>query len=348
MYGGWGCWFHLKTTERTVVRGEDLTTRTEQLNIYSKLSEIMSGKKLAANGIATIEEFVSKESAANLLKELKDANDPERAFSRNCAFPRIVSPNRVTYEVPDAANAFRSTNLLEVAVDIRDLLSVAVPGTIFKVTMISAARDHNPKPLKLHSDNLDRNSKGMYRAILYLNDVDVNNGAFRYVANSHLSENNSLENDSFTLTENLVDCTGAAGTLVIFNAYGIHGRAPCSKPRYSISFEFFPIELARRNNSVSILQGNLTRKVVENIDLFSIVGRDHANNHLYDDFKGKFYCPTSHSDFDSPKYTTSARKALLVLVSTVAARITPLGVQRLIVKAKSLIYNGAKRLAKVP
>ena len=101
--------------------------------------------------------------------------------------------------------------------------------------MLSAARDHNLESLDLHSDNLDLNPHGMYRAILYLNDVNKSNGAFRYSIKSHCTDHkysHFVNNNEFI--DDIIECIAPAGSLVLFNAYGIHGRNPCLHPRYSL------------------------------------------------------------------------------------------------------------------
>ena len=83
--------------------------------------------------------------------------DSKRTFAKNGAFIRNLSPGRVCYDIPDAANSLRSTNLLELAINIRDLICSDEMNSSLKLTMLSAACDHDPNALALHSDNIDFN-----------------------------------------------------------------------------------------------------------------------------------------------------------------------------------------------
>ena len=277
----------------------------------------MLASDLRKNGVVVIENFLDPESTSLLLDEVKRSTHPNFALSPKSGYIRSISPGRMTYEIPDAANSLRSINLLELAIDIRDLILSSETNISLKLTMLSAARDHNLESLDLHSDNLDLNPHGMYRAILYLNDVNKSNGAFRYSIKSHCTDHqysHFVNNNEFI--DDIIECIAPAGSLVLFNAYGIHGRNPCLHPRYSLSFEFLPECMAKRNNSVSILQGNLSNKVLDNIHLFSIVGSDPNKNHLYDQLTDKFYCPTTYSDFIAPTYSASLRRAFKILIKT--------------------------------
>ena len=283
---------------------------------------------LENDGVIILPGFVNQETVDILARELKSQAAKSSSHCRNGAYPRTVSPGRLSYDIPDAANALRSCNLLELAIDVRSCIQISETDLALKSTMISGACDHDPRELKLHSDNLDFNEHSMYRAILYLNDVDTHNGAFRYSRGSHKSDHQQshyIGNPEDI--EDIVECSGDAGTLVLFNAYGIHGRNPCNDPRYSISFEFIPELLAKRNNSISILQGNLSQRVIDNINLFRIEDINPQGKHLFDDLTGKFWCPTTQYDYTSPQFTLSIRAVLRLWINTTLARITPVGLQ---------------------
>ena len=287
-------------------------------------------EELQKQGITIIKGFISKHDACTLQSELNLLASKRFALTRHAASIRLSALGRISFDIPDAANTLHSRNLLEDAIDISRVLNLSIPTELepnFKLTMLSAACDHDSKELRLHSDNLDLCSFGMFRAILYLSDSDTDSGAFRYALGSHTAKhdcNHYYNSSNHSL--NIHECTGNAGDLVLFNGYGIHGRNPCLKSRHSISFEFLPEVMAKRNNSVSILQGRLTEKVIENIRLFSIPSNQESGK-LQDSLDGKFWCPTTQYDRKRPVFIEGVRFHLAASLVTIISRLIPIQLQ---------------------
>ena len=287
-------------------------------------------EELQKQGITIIKGFIAKPDACALRSELNLLASKRFALTRHAASIRLSASRRVSFDIPDAANTLHSRNLLEDAIDISRVLDLSIPTELepnFKLTMLSAACDHDSKELRLHSDNIDLCSFGMFRAILYLSDSDTNSGAFRYALGSHATKHDcSHYHNSSNHDFDIHECTGNAGDLVLFNGYGIHGRNPCVKSRHSISFEFLPEVMAKRNNSVSILQGRLTEKVIENIRLFSIPLNQESGK-LQDALDGKFWCPTTQYDRKRPIFIEGVRFHLIASFITIISRLIPLQIQ---------------------
>ena len=287
-------------------------------------------KELREEGLTIIRSFIGRHDAHELESEIRLLASKDLSLTRHAASIRLSSLGRISFDIPDAANTLRSRNLLEDAVDISRILALASPDDSqpnFKLTMLSAACDGDSKELKLHSDNLDMHTFGMFRAILYLSDCNVNSGAFRYALGSHTLEHDCDHyHDSCKHSLDIRECTGNPGDLVLFNGYGIHGRNPCIKSRYSISFEFLPEVMAARNNSVSILQGRLSEKVIENISLFSIPSKQGPGR-LEDSLEGKFWCPTTQYDRARPIFIQGVRFHLAASFITLFSRLVPLWIQ---------------------
>jgi len=274
-------------------------------------SKVNTSQKLLNEGVVVINNFLSNDTVKKIKQEIDIISSSSKSLSRLGVIIKNKSLNRESFDIPDAANVIRSTNLLEYAIQIKDLIRKSFDNSEknidLKLTMLSISLDSEPNEISLHSDNLNFSKIGMFRGIIYLSDSDKNSGAFRYLKGSHYNDHkvtHYISNKNKTFKSNQIkECEAKSGSLVLFNAYGIHGRNSCKKSRLSISFEFLPSKLAKRNNSVSIIQGHLTDKVISNINLFTILLKDDNNNLIIDDqLKEKFWCPTTAYDFNNRKY----------------------------------------------
>ena len=308
------------------MKGQNFEKNYLSFQISKKQSE-----EFNKNGVVIIDDFLSKETINDIRQDVEKLASPSRSLSRLSVFVRKKSPGRESFDIPDAASALRSCNLLECAIDIKDIITQSLDindELNLKLTMLSCSSDCDPQPLKLHSDNLNFSQLGMFRAIIYLTDSDVNSGAFRYVKGTHL-ENHNIEhnlgsNRNYDKNK-MKECIAPAGSLVLFNAYGVHGRNPCDLPRLSISFEFLPKKIARRNDSVSILQGYLSDKVISNIDLFSIeIKEKNKKQFIGDNLSEKFWCPTTQYNRSNRIYIKGIKYHLKAIIITYISSILPL------------------------
>ena len=295
---------------------------------------------LASRGVVIVRGFLDPDKNCALTTELKECFSSKAKGSIKGAYLRQVGFQRRSLDIPDAGYVIRSLNLYEEAISICQIIKQAVSPVNaqcdpsgFRLTMLSASVDSDPDRLELHSDNLDRQKVGMFRAILYLSDADESSGAFQYVQGSHQDDHNldhyiGKRNIPIT-SENLLSCNGKAGDLVIFNAYGIHGRHPCINPRTSLSFEFLPANIALRNDGISLTPGHLTPKVIKSISLFSnpIFSKIGDQPIIGDQLTGKFWCPTTQYFSKPPIYMLPSKSQMGRIFASAILAFLPLSLQ---------------------
>jgi len=78
-----------------------------------------------------------------------------------------------------------------------------------------------------------------------------------------------LNNDEVKkLSHNIFDFVGNPGDLMIINTWGFHEKK-CNDERIMLRFEFQPNHLIVTRASIDINNLNLTKKVIENFDIFT-------------------------------------------------------------------------------
>jgi len=301
---------------------------------------------LAKQGVVIIRGFLDSDKTCALKAELEECFSSKAKGSIKGAYLRQVGFRRRSLDIPDAGYVIRSLNLYEEAISIYEIIQQAVSSgksqsdlSNFRLTMLSASVDSDPDKLELHSDNLDRQKVGMFRAILYLSDADESSGAFQYVQGSHENDHNldhyaNLKNIPSNAGK-LLSCNGEAGDLVVFNAYGIHGRNPCINPRTSLSFEFLPATIALRNDGISLTPGHLSPKVLNAISLFSNTIVSEKDNRLIidDQLTGKFWCPTTQYFSTPPVYMLPSTSQMRRIFVSAALSLLPLSLQNKVKRA---------------
>ena len=291
---------------------------------------------LASRGVVIIRGFLDPHKTRALKTELEECFSSKAKGSIKGAYLRQVGFRRRSLDIPDAGYVIRSLNLYEEAITVSEIIRQTVSSenpSDFRLTMLSASVDSDPDKLELHSDNLDRQKVGMFRAILYLSDADESSGAFQYVQGSHQDDHNldhyANQKNIGTSSEKLLSCNGEAGDLVIFNAYGIHGRNPCINPRTSLSFEFLPATIAFRNDGISLTPGHLSPKVLKSISLFSnTILSEKDNRPIIDDqLSGKFWCPTTQYFSTPPVYMLPSTSQMRRIFVSAVLSLLPLSLQ---------------------
>lgn len=302
---------------------------------------------LAKQGVVIIKDFLDPDKTHALKSELAECFASEARGSIKGAYLRQVGLRRRSLDIPDAGYVVRSLNLYEEAISISEIIRQTVSQenspsdqSEFRLTMLSASVDSDPDRLELHSDNLDRQKVGMFRAILYLSDADESSGAFQYIQGSHEDDHDldhyAAHANILMSADKLLSCNGTAGDLVVFNAYGIHGRNPCINPRTSLSFEFLPATIALRNDGISLTSGHLTPKVLKSISLFSNPILSNTGDHLIidDQLSGKFWCPTTQYYSTPSKYMLLSKSQIQRILSSAVLSLIPLSLQN---KAKGAL-----------
>lgn len=101
--------------------------------------------------------------------------------------------------------------------------------------------------------HIDKEARKIFKIIVYLHDVDENNGAFQYLSPAVTSEvakslryksgyirNQTME--EVISASNYKSCTGVAGTVVFAATHNIfhRGKIPVTSDRYSVFFDYTP------------------------------------------------------------------------------------------------------------
>lgn len=318
----------------------EIQSNTLQDQLMSLVNAQNASSILAKQGVVIIKGFLDSDKTHALKSELSECFSSRARGSIKGAYLRQVGFRRRSLDIPDAGYIVRSLNLYEEAISISEIIRQTVsqensPSDLseFRLTMLSASIDSDPDRLELHSDNLDRQKVGMFRAILYLSDADESSGAFQYVQGSHEHDHDLdhyvAHKNMLMSADKLLSCNGTAGDLVVFNAYGIHGRNPCINPRTSLSFEFLPATIALRNDGISLTSGHLSSKVLKSISLFSNPILSQAGDHLIidDQLSGKFWCPTTQYYSKPPNYMLPSKSQIQTILASAVLSLIPLSLQ---------------------
>jgi len=183
-----------------------------------------------------------------------------------------------------------SINVLELAIDIFDLVVPLSKKDDYIVTNIEIFSEvGNKKRLFWHCDK----RKIAYKALLYLKTSAASSGGLEYMWGTHTPEFahtverklSSAEIDC--LSRNIVDCSGVAGDLVMFDVFGFHCKKECVNERRALFFEFQTATSNRSKAYININNQQLTQKVLsklkyfrmgDNSDLYGTHGLDGLNN----------------------------------------------------------------------
>ena len=228
---------------------------------------------LRRDGLKIVEGFLTTQELSLLTAEANDLFDDKNFLngSRRSIF-LSRRPNLSYKSIQDPLYAFRSINLLEICLRVYKLILESNPYNEDQwiLTNVDCFREKNKQPLNWHTDL----RQGMIRGILYLSDADISSGSFRYMVGTHVRDydvDHHLSSEKIAeLSENIINCNGKAGDLVLFDSMGFHGNNPRLDTRTNIIFEFQPVnknsDFPRSN--LSLLSSNLSPEVIKNIDVF--------------------------------------------------------------------------------
>lgn len=182
----------------------------------------------------------------------------------------IYSVDKKTYQVREVflpVQNIKSLNLLELSINIHEMLFKDEDNMILTNLMVNSEKG-NHSELKMHTDNrID-----LIRATIYLTDADQDSGGFFYVKNSskrdYYVKHEVDDETKKKLEKDVVDCSGNAGDLIIFNSYGFHGKHKCVNERRTIIFEFQKKKSKFPKASININNLNLSKTVINNLHVF--------------------------------------------------------------------------------
>ena len=224
---------------------------------------------LQKNGIQLIKSFISKKKIEILISEINEyLNEPIFNSIHGSVWQgsQYMPGGKLLKLIPNVSR-IRSINILEIAVDVANLLPNRKE---IKLTNIEIESEKNNNDvLDWHTDR----RRGMIRAQIYLKGGDKNSGTFQYMQNTHNLDHDvehHLDSGEIKkLNHNIFDCVGDTGDLMIFDTWGFHAKKKCVDERIMLRLEFQPNHLMGTRASIDINNLNLTKKVMENFDIFT-------------------------------------------------------------------------------
>lgn len=182
----------------------------------------------------------------------------------------VYSVDKKKYQVREVflpIKNINSINMLELAIKIHKILFKIEDNMILTNLMVNSEKG-NSNELKMHTDN----RTNLIRATIYLNEAGKNSGGFFYVRNSSKRDYYiTHEVDEITkkkLKKDIVDCSGNAGDIIMFDSYGFHGKHRCMDERRTIIFEFQKKDSSHPKASININNLKLSKLVMENLHIF--------------------------------------------------------------------------------
>lgn len=249
---------------------------------YSNETILIEKKNKKFNGIYLSKNFLDKEVLNKINEEIDQLIDKPVC---NSNIRGSIIDNSVLKQISIPSLSIESSNILEIACLVFDELKNLVEVDDYIVTNIQIfSEKNNNKPLNWHTDN----RQGMYRAQIYLKGGNENSGGFLYMKgtnNINHEVKHALSNQEIVRMNSLVvDCSGNEGDLIIFDSYGFHGKYPCPMERRTIMFEFQHKHSDYIKSSVIIDNKKLSKKVIDNLQLFSPGNKKNYKGHGLDNF----------------------------------------------------------------
>ncbi len=241
---------------------------------------------LKENGVQLIKSFINKEKLEILISEINEYfNDPIFNSINGSIWQgsQYLPGEKLLKFIPNVSR-IRSINILEIAVDVANLLPNRKEIKLTNIVIDSEINNNNV--LDWHTDR----RRGMVRAQINLKGSDKDSGTFLYMQNTHNLDHDVehyLNKDEIKkLSHSIFDCMSDSGDLMIIDTWGFHGKKKCVDERIMLRFEFQPNYLMETRASIDINNLNLTKKVIENLDIFTptheIKNKCYKSNHGLD------------------------------------------------------------------
>ncbi len=246
------------------------------------LNSIIEDKNNFSNTGVFVKKSFLDEKKLNLL-----LNESENIFNNKIdntalgAQATTFKPNFFSITCPTLS---LNTNLFELAIDVLDEmknLDIKFNKDNFELTNIDVLKD-TTKELFWHTDN----TKDFYRAFIYLKGGKKNSGAFKCMIGTHhrdyevkhkLSERMIKEKN---LEKKIVICDYDPGSLIIADINAFHSNSIKKNDRIIMIFDFQRKNLNIGGSFLPIKTTDITKKVINNLNLFSFKGSDENNrNH---------------------------------------------------------------------
>ena len=247
---------------------------------------ILLKKQLNEEGYSVIKNYLQEDTVKKINQEL-DGMFNQILFNGFNKGSIILDQTYPREAITTPCINIKSINLMELIIDVFNLVIDDDKKQNYIVSSIMIYTEKkNPSPLKFHTDL----RKGMYRAQIYLKGGDKDSGGFRYIKNTHnfnhgvFHELNDTELEKYR--KDIVDLTGTAGDLIVFDPFGFHGKYPCLNERRSILFEFQPIASDYPKTQIDFNGSLISNKVLSNINIF--MHNNTKNSYYLDNYKNNY------------------------------------------------------------
>jgi len=236
----------------------------------------MVNNNLIDDGVEIHQSFLSASQLIKLNGEL-DLIFKKIVFNRE--LKSAIYVNKYLNEVSLPVYTIDSVNLLELCIDVFKKFK-RPDGDYILTNLAIFSESNNPHSLFWHTDG----RRGMYRAQIYLKGGTSRSGGFKYLRGTHNLEHgvvHKLANiDAYR--DEIIDCSGAAGDLILFDPYGFHAKNICLDERRTIMFEFQRRADDFIKSSILLDSKKLTSMVVKDISLFTAAPSSHYYGHGLD------------------------------------------------------------------
>lgn len=244
-------------------------------------SIIEDENNFASTGIFVKKKFLKEEQIAILLNESENIFNYKIDNTALGAQATTFKPNFFSITCPTLS---LNINLFEIAIDILDEmknLNKKFTKENFELTNIDILKDTTDE-LFWHTDN----TNDFYRAFIYLKGGKKDSGAFKCMIGTHKRDyevNHKLSKEIIkkkNLDTKIVICDYDPGSLIISDINVFHSNSIKKSERIIMIFDFQRKDLNIGGSFLPIKTTDITKKVIDNLKLFSFAGSG-PNNRLH-------------------------------------------------------------------
>lgn len=252
-------------------------------------------ESLCTCGFTVVKSFLKHSDLQALSVEFDELFSINYSLRRNI-FTVYKSLFAYQMQLPDAGSCFLRNNLFSQSVQIAEYITnnTQVQMDLLSLSDIFGEKLLEPNALQWHNDCIDYKSFH-YRAILYLDDQNLQNGPLAVWPGSHIEASKNQKMSNLNLMPQYVPladtsmhvCEVKKGDLLIFDSRTVHSRLSNKslRPNRTITFEFFSKRHAHRFFRFSIPAQHISKDVISNIGLFEAVHDSRTNNNFDVDAK---------------------------------------------------------------
>lgn len=216
---------------------------------FIKINPYKEYKQFKREGLLVKKNFLTKDQCENLISQI-DLNIKNEKISWK---DKEESDVRI-FNFKSKTKIFKSENI-DLESFYRKYISSVECNKFIMANKLVAKENNLGSGGGWHRDNLNRRQ---LKFMIYLNDVNEDNGAFQYIPKTHKVSSklftNSLSNNfryspkkiSKLYPEKSIKLSAKAGTLIVFDSSGLHRGSPILKgKRYALTQYMFDSPIPR-------------------------------------------------------------------------------------------------------